>query len=189
MRYAYVRVSTTDQSIDLQQRKLKEAGYDAIYEDVGVSGASMDRPGYNAMRKRLKPGDTIMVWRLDRFGRSLRYLVDHIYSLRDQGINFVSLTENIDLSTASGELILGVLASVASFERSLIVERTREGLISAKKRGALIGRPQALNGEEFMEALSLLRQGLSVRKTALHMGIGKSTLYNYLRGVELCACS
>ena len=186
MRYAYARVSTRrDQTLNLQHHALAEAGYDKLFEDDGVSGASMDRPGYIAMRKVVKPGDTIVVWRLDRFGRSLRDLVDHIYALRDQGINFVSLTENIDLGSAAGELVLGVLATVASFERSLLVERTRAGMEAARARGSLIGRPQALNGEQFEEALFLIEQGLSVPETAQHFGIGQSTLYRYLKELRL----
>lgn len=181
MRVAYARVSTTDQSLALQRRLLDQAGYDCIFEDHGVSGSTMMRPGYLAMREILSPGDSVIVWRLDRFGRSLRELVDQIYGLHDQGINFVSLSESINLDSPIGELTLGVLASVAAFERALIAERTRQGLVAAKERGSLIGRPQALDGEQFEEALFLLRQGMSVPEVSLHFGICRSTLYKYLR--------
>ncbi|MEM8987401.1 MAG: recombinase family protein [Pseudomonadota bacterium] len=182
MRIAYARVSTDDQSLDLQINALKKAGYDRLFQDHGVSGVAEDRPGFFEALKTLKEGDTFIVWRLDRVARSNWELTDTVMSLHRNGIRFQSLCEHIDVSSPFGELILHVLSAIAHFERGLIVERTRAGMKAAKERGVQIGRKRALNGEQFLEARFLLNEGKRVSDVAKHMGIGRSTLYRYLRG-------
>lgn len=180
MRIAYARVSTTDQSLDLQIDALKAHGYDRIFTDHGVSGISADRSGLREAMSVLQEGDTFIVWRLDRLARSMRDLTDTVESLNNRGIRFISLCEYIDVNSAFGELILHILSAVAHFERALLVERTRAGMAAAKERGKTFGRRPALNGEEFCEALFLIDGGMSIPKAAQQIGVGRSTLYRYV---------
>ncbi|TBV76401.1 recombinase family protein [Pseudoxanthomonas winnipegensis] len=133
----YVRVSTEDQNLDLQIQALQRLGCARIYQDRGVSGATRSRPGLDKLMARLKPGDTLAVWRLDRLGRSLPHLVQMLEALGDRGVAFHSLTENIDTSTSGGRLVFHFMAALAEFERTLISERTRAGLASARLAGVL----------------------------------------------------
>lgn len=191
MRIAYARVSTDDQSLDLQIDALKRTGYDKLYKDHGVSGVSDDRSGLMEALGVLEKGDTFIVWRLDRIARSNRELTDIVMSLHRDGIAFQSVCEHIDVSSAFGELILHVLSAVAHFERGLLVERTRAGMRAAKERGVQFGRKPALNGEQFMEALFLIDEGMRVGEVAKHMGISRSTMYRYLRSrhsASACSC-
>lgn len=180
MRIAYARVSTSEQTLDLQLRALERAGYDKIFTDEGVSGTSYDRPGYHAVFDLLSPGDTLIVWRLDRLARSMRDLTDTVWSLHNQGIGFCSLCETFDITTAVGELTLNMLCAIAHFERALIVERTKAGMEAAKAKGNFPGRPPAIDCETFEEALYLIKRGLRVEDAATHIGVGRSTLYKYL---------
>ena len=147
MLIGYVRVSTADdrQSTDLQCDALAAAGVDArhIYEDR-VSGARDDRPGLKDCLSFLKPGDILIVWKLDRLGRSLSHLIDIVTGLRDRGIGFRSLTESIDTTTAMGEFLFHVFGAMAQYERSLIRERVMAGLAAAKRRGKQGGRPRRM---------------------------------------------
>ncbi|MEI2418449.1 recombinase family protein, partial [Orrella sp. JC864] len=152
-KYGYARVSTEDQNLDLQVSALTRAGCVRLYTDKGISGAAASRPGLDAVLRKLKPGDTLVVWRLDRLGRSLRYLVDTIDKLGKKGIQFVSLTENIDTTHSGGMLLFHMMAALAEFERSLISERTRAGMAAAKARGRHVGRRRALTPEQCLEAL------------------------------------
>ena len=187
MRVGYCRVSTTDQSIDLQKSALMKAGCDVIFEDHGVSGTRLNRPGYQQAISALNAGDTLVVWRLDRLARSLLDLVDMITSLHARGIAFQSLCEHIDISSAYGEFVLHVLGAVAHFERALIVERTRAGMEAAKARGVKIGRKPAIDGETLREARFLIESGMSVENSAAQIGVGRSTLYRYLSDLEKSA--
>ena len=184
MHIAYARVSCAEQSLDLQINALKQAGYDRIFTDHGVSGMTMDRAGLSEALAMLKEGDTFIVWRLDRLARSMRELTDTVWALHNRGIRFQSLCEHIDVSSAFGELMLHVLSAIAHFERALIVERTRAGMQAAKERGVTFGRKPALNGEELHEALFLIGQGMSVPDTAIQMGVGRSTMYRYLTHLD-----
>lgn len=181
MRIGYARVSTADQSLSLQQDALAKAGYDLLFEDHGISGVAAERPNLNKALAMLSAGDTLIVWRLDRLARSMRELTDIVWSLHKRGIGFQSLCEHIDVGSAFGEFTLHILSAVAHFERALIVERTRAGMAAAKERGVKFGRKPALSGEELQEALFLIRQGMSVEDTADQMGIGRSTLYRYVK--------
>lgn len=154
--YGYARVSTHDQNLDLQLAALKQARCDRIYTDQGVSGAAIRRPGLERILKKLKPEDTLVVWRLDRLGRSLHYLITTIEHLRLRNIHFVSLQEDINTSTPSGKLMFHIMAVLAEFERGLISERTRAGIASARANGRPIGRQRSLTHEQQQEALRAL---------------------------------
>lgn len=143
----YARVSTLDQNIDLQMMALQ--GICArVFEDQGFSGSTRGRPGLNAAMRFLKAGDTLVVWRLDRLGRSIQDLINIIERLRKRRIEFQSITEHIDTGSAGGLLVFHLLAAMAQFERQLIRERTIAGMAAAKARGTHVGRPPALSDEE-----------------------------------------
>lgn len=138
----YARVSTEEQKVDLQLNALKQAGCDQIFVDEGVSGAKADRAGLKKALASLQPGDTLVVWRLDRLGRSLINLVGLMSELGSRGIEFYSLMENIDTTSAGGRLVFHLMAALAEFERSLISERTKAGMEAAKLKGIHVGRPR-----------------------------------------------
>ena len=142
MRIGYARISTDAQSLNLQLDALKKAGCDVIYQDEGVSGAKAKRPGLDRALKKLKPGDHLFVWKLDRLGRSVRHLIELTSQFDAKGIAFTSLSDGIDTSTASGRLFFHITSAFAEFERNLISERTKAGMAAAKARGAKIGRPK-----------------------------------------------
>jgi len=156
MKIGYARVSTDEQNLDLQTRALTSAGCDVLFEDQGVSGASFSRPGLASMLTQLHTGDILVVWRLDRLGRSLRRLIELIEGLSARGIQFQSLTEAIDTTSCSGMLIFHMLAALAQFERSLIGERTRAGMQAARDRGCRLGRRPVLTLEQKAKVLELL---------------------------------
>ncbi|MBM7326584.1 recombinase family protein [Agrobacterium sp. S2] len=142
MKVGYARVSTDCQKMDLQLDALRQAGCDQIFTDHGISGASNERPGLQQAMDMLQKGDTLVVWRLDRLGRSLVNLVEHVSDLGQQGVEFRSLTESIDTSSSGGKLLFHMIAALAEFERSLISERTKAGMAAAKLRGKHVGRPR-----------------------------------------------
>jgi DNA invertase Pin-like site-specific DNA recombinase len=156
MRIGYARVSTDDQNLDLQVAALEAARCDNIFTDQGMSGARFSRPGLESALTALSKGDALVVWRLDRLGRSLHKLVELVDQLGEQGIQFVSLTECIDTTSSGGTLLFHIMAALAQFERSLIGERTRAGMIAAKARGKHIGRRRAMSDEECFVAHQLL---------------------------------
>lgn len=177
----YARVSTSDQEVGLQLAALKKAGCHRIFEDV-ASGAKSDRPGLGKLLDYLREGDTLVVWKLDRLGRSLPHLVQTVEALREKHIGFRSLTENIDTTTPSGELVFHLFAVLAQFERNLIRERTKAGLEIAAARGRKGGRKVVVTPEKFVKACELIKEkGFSVRETAIKMKIGKSALYSALK--------
>ncbi|MHC2361758.1 recombinase family protein [Rhizobium leguminosarum] len=143
----YARVSTVDQNIDLQMMALRGV-CTRIFEDQGLSGSTAVRPGLNAAMRFLKPGDTLVVWRLDRLGRSIQDLIRLIERLRRRKVEFQSITEAIDTGSAGGRLVFHLLAAMAEFERQLIRERTIAGIAAAKARGTRVGRPPALSEED-----------------------------------------
>jgi len=150
--FGYARVSTTEQNMDLQVTALTSAGCGTILTDEGFSGSDFSRPGLAKMLRTLRRGDTLMVWRLDRLGRSLFELLKLIRDLNKRGVEFRSLSESLDTSTSAGRLLLHVLASMAEFERSLISERTRAGMAAARARGSRIGRRPAMTSEQLAHA-------------------------------------
>ncbi|MFB4375963.1 recombinase family protein [Agrobacterium sp. CR_3] len=183
-RIGYARVSTVDQHLDLQRNALRLAGCNRIFEDHGVSGSNEQRGGLSSMLKALRRGDILVVWRLDRLGRSIIHLISMVDSLKRRGIGFVSLTESIDTSSAGGQLIFHILAALAEFEKSLIRERTIAGIAAAKARGKLPGRRPALTEVQCMEIRSVLNAGGSVREVAKKYNVHPRTV---LRGIRRLA--
>jgi DNA invertase Pin-like site-specific DNA recombinase len=157
MKIGYARVSTTEQNLALQCDALNRAGCDSIYTDHGISGAEFIRPGLDGALQALQPGDTLVVWRLDRLGRSLSKLVELVSELGHRKIDFISLTESINTQSSSGVLIFHMMAALAEFERNLISERTRAGMAAARERGRHIGRAPTLDAHQRAQVLHLLQ--------------------------------
>jgi DNA invertase Pin-like site-specific DNA recombinase len=172
----YARVSTTDQDTALQTDALRKAGSDRIFEDT-VSGAKADRPGLTAALEYVREGDALVVWRLDRLGRSLPHLLEVIATLEAGGVGFRSLTEAIDTTTTGGRLIFHVFGALSQFERDLIRDRTKAGLAAAAARGRKGGRRSVVNAEKLRRARDYIANGLNVRETAARLKISKTSLY------------
>jgi DNA invertase Pin-like site-specific DNA recombinase len=184
MQIGYARVSTPEQSLALQRDALRQAGCRKVYEEIS-SGARVERPVLQDLLAHLREGDVLMIWKLDRLGRSLRHLLEVVTDLAQRGIGFKSLQENLDTTTSSGKLVFHLFGALAEFERDLIRERTQAGLVAARARGRRGGRPRGLSTQAEATALAaetLYREGqLSVRQIAAKLHIAKSTLYVYLR--------
>ena len=184
MRIGYARVSTDDQSLDLQLDALVEAGCDRIFKDHGVSGMETERDGLSDALLALSPGDTLVVWRLDRLGRSVFDLIDTLHWMQARDVAFFSICDGLNTGSVFGETIYIVASAFAHLERCYIIERTRAGIAAAKARGVKFGRRPAIDGETFREALFLKSQGMSVPDVATHIGVGRSTMYRYLSDIE-----
>jgi DNA invertase Pin-like site-specific DNA recombinase len=181
MLIGYVRVSTIDQNLDLQLDALKQVGCDKIYRDV-ASGAKADRVGLAEVLKYIRSGDTLVVWRLDRLGRSLRHLIDTINQINDQGSYFRSLQENIDTSTSGGKLIFHIFGALAEFERDIIRDRTNAGIAAARKRGRVGGRPKIMDKKKVVLAKSLFKdKSNSIASICEILNVSKTTLYRCLK--------
>lgn len=180
-RYGYARVSTGDQDAALQVDALHAAGIDKanVYTDI-ASGALAERPQLTAVVKQLRAGDTLVVWRLDRLGRSLSHLVGLVDELGERGVAFMSLTEAIDTTTPAGRLLFGIMASLAAFERDVIRERTVAGLAAAKARGRIGGRPPIMTPDKLAVARRMLAEGKSKATVAKTIGVSRPTLYAHL---------
>ncbi len=183
MQIGYARVSPVDQNAALQHDALKAAGCEKIFTDE-VSGGFTARRELDRALAGLEPSDTLVVWKLDRLGRSLSHLVNLIAELGARGISFRSLSDPIDTTKASGHQVLRTVRALAEFERSLIVERTQAGIRAAKKRGAHLGRPPILELAQVNHARALIENGESPRDVARTMRVGKSTLYRALKAEE-----
>jgi DNA invertase Pin-like site-specific DNA recombinase len=180
MLIGYARVSTDDQNLDLQRDALRQAGCDKIYTDR-QSGASAERAGLTTALEVVRSGDTLVVWRLDRLGRSLKDLIRLVERLEQRGVGLKSLQENLDTTTSGGRLVFHLFGALAEFERNLIRERTQAGLSAARARGRQGGRPKMLDAEKRQLARRLYHEREhSVAEICRLMGISKSTLYNYL---------
>jgi DNA invertase Pin-like site-specific DNA recombinase len=181
MLIGYARVSTHEQNLTMQTDALKKAGCDKVFNDK-VSGAGSERPGLKAALDYVRKGDTLLVWRLDRLGRSLKDLIQIVRRLEKRGVGFRSLQESIDTTTSGGRLIFHVFGALAEFERNLIRERTRAGLKAARARGRKGGRPRKLGGKKAELAYTLYDEKKHTIKEICDMlGISKPTLYAYLR--------
>ncbi len=178
-RLGYARISTTDQDAALQLDALAAAGCFRTFTDV-ASGKLARRPQLDSLLEQLRPGDTLVVWRLDRLGRSLAHLIDLVATLEERGVFLMSLEESIDTSSATGRLVLHLFAALAEFERALLVERTNAGLAAARARGRTGGRPRVMTPEKLAVARQMLASGHSAAVTAATLGVGRSTLYGYL---------
>lgn len=180
MLIGYARVSTDDQNLDLQRDALTQGGCHKIYEDR-ESGAKAERPGLITTLEVLREGDTLVVWRLDRLGRTLKDLIALAEKLESRRIGFKSLKENIDTTTSGGKLVFHLFGALAEFERNLIRERTQAGLSAARARGRLGGRPKALDPATRQLAIRLYRERQhSIDDICKMMRISKPTLYSYL---------
>ena len=180
----YARVSTQDQKLDLQIEALRAAGCEKIFTDV-ASGAKAQRPGLAEALAYLRQGDTLIVWKIDRLGRSVSHLIRTVDQLRERGIAFRSLSDAaIDTTTTSGKLVFNLFAVLADFERELIRDRTRAGLAVAKARGRSAGRRPVITPAKLTRAQKLMNTGLTAREAAAAIGVGKTALYNALRQQE-----
>ena len=182
MLIGYARVSTTDQTLALQRDALERAGCQRIFTDT-ASGSLADRRGLEDAISQLRPGDALVVWRLDRLGRSLRHLIETITNLHNRGVGFKSLTEQIDTTTSGGKLIFHIFGALAEFERDIIRERTQAGLQAARARGRQGGRPKLSNTAR---KVALARKLYEDRQTPVQdicrdLNISRATLYRYLR--------
>lgn len=180
MKIGYARVSTDDQNLDLQERALREAGVEQVFTDQ-VSGATQSRPGLDAALVALQKGDTLVVWRLDRLGRSLPHLISVVAGLGERGIGFQSLNDGLDTTSAQGRFVFHMMGALAEFERALISERTKAGVQAAKARGVRLGRRPTLSAAQIQHARSLMASGESPSAIALTFKVGRSTLYRSLR--------
>jgi DNA invertase Pin-like site-specific DNA recombinase len=183
MLIGYARISTGDQTLDLQRDALQKAGCERIFEDT-ASGAKADRPGLAQALDMLRAGDTLVVWRLDRLGRSLGHLIETLLALDQRGIGFQSLTESIDTTTPGGKLIFHIFGALAEFERELIRERTNAGLAAARARGRRGGHPRVdvfANRKNLDLARTLYNdKGTPIADIARQFGVSRATLYRYL---------
>src|SRR5205809_5486122 len=175
MQIGYARISTGEQMLHLQEDALTKAGCDRVFTDT-ASGATAERPGLAKALEQLRAGDTLVVWRLDRLGRSLRHLIDTLTDLDQRGIGFRSLTENIDTTTPGGKLIFHIFGALAEFERDLIRERTQAGLLAARARGRNGGRPKSPLADEKKLAMAqkmYIDKTILVRDILMNLGIKK----------------
>lgn len=176
----YARVSTGDQDTALQIDALKKAGCEKIFEDK-ASGVKTERPGLADAIRYAREGDTLTVWKLDRLGRSMKHLIEIVTELDVKGVDFRSVTENIDTTTSGGRLVFHLFGALAQFERDLIRERTRAGLKAAEERGRRGGRQVVVTPDKLAKARQHLAAGLNVREAAARVKIGKTALYQALK--------
>jgi DNA invertase Pin-like site-specific DNA recombinase len=180
MLIGYARVSTHEQNLDMQKDALKKADCEKIFTDK-VTGVAANRPGIDEALSYLREGDTLVVWRLDRLGRSLKNLIEMVGNLEKNKIGFQSLQESINTTNSGGKLIFHIFGALAEFERNLIQERTKAGLAAARARGKKGGRPKALNDKERDVVIRLYNERKnSIKEICQIMKISKPTLYNYL---------
>ncbi len=184
MKIGYARVSTREQNLDMQVMALEDAGCEKIYEEK-VSGVKADRPTLNNLINQLRPNDVLVVWKLDRLGRSLKNLVELVQKLMERNIGLCSLNDPIDTTSPQGRLVFNIFASLAEFERDVIIERTQAGLTAARARGRMGGRPKGLSKTSEATACAAetlyKEKKLSVMNICKKLSISKSTLYKYLR--------
>lgn len=180
MLFGYARVSTLDQNPALQRDALTRAGCEHIFTDEGISGGAIKRPALDKALATLNPGDVLIVWKLDRLGRSLSHLIQITKQLGERDIGFRSLSESIDTTSASGRLLFHIMGALAEFERALIAERTRAGMAAAKQRGAKAGRKPKLTPDQIEHARKLIDAGESPGDVAKSLHVSKATLYRKL---------
>jgi len=181
MQFGYARVSTDDQNPALQLAALKKAGCKTVFKDEGISGATTKRPALLRCLKTLEAGDTLIVWKLDRLGRSLRDLIQMLDELRERGVKFQSRTEAIDTATPTGRAMWQMIGVLAELERSLIAERTRAGVKAAQSRGVKFGRKLKLTGQQIAHARKLIEQGEPVPDVARLLSVDRATVYRALQ--------
>lgn len=182
MDIGYARVSTDDQKLDLQIDALTRYGCEKIFTDEGISGSKMQREGLKEALDYCRKGDRLVVWKLDRLGRNAKGLLELMDDLKSKGIDFVSITEAVGTSTPAECLMFGVLASVASFERELIQQRTQAGVIAAKQRGVKFGRKAKLTKEQYKSLMVGYESGKFTKQQLANLyEISRQSVYNYIR--------
>ena len=186
MLIGYARVSSAEQNLDLQRDALGASGCKKIFTDK-MSGVRADRPGLAEALKFGREGDVLVVWRLDRLGRSLSHLIEVVRDLEQRGIGFRSLTETIDTTTTGGKLVFHVFAALAEFEKNLVRDRTLAGLHAARQRGRIGGRPRSMTKEKIKAAAKLLADGNPPRDVASIIGVSVPTLYRWLPASKTAA--
>lgn len=176
----YSRVSTIDQTLDQQNAALDAAGVTKVFSDK-ISGARDDRPGLTALMDYVRDGDTVVVWKLDRLGRDLAHILKTVKTLTERGVTLVSVTDGIDSSTAAGRMMIGVLGSLAEYERELIKERTALKRATSRANGTKFGRPRKVTAPEHLATARRMKaDGHTARDIAKYLGVGRATLYRYL---------
>src|SRR5881394_1280060 len=179
MLIGYARVSTQDQTLNLQKDALEKLGCNKIFTDT-ASGAKAERTGLEEALEYVREGDTLVVWRLDRLGRSLKHLIETITKLNNRKIGFKSITENIDTTTSGGKLVFHIFGALAEFERDIIRERTNAGLAAARARGRLGGRPRLLDGKKVQMARALIEDHTtSISDICETLRCSRATLYRH----------
>ena len=184
MKIGYARVSKDEQNLDLQLNALKAAGCEPIFSDAGISGgmAPSKRPGFSEALATLQPGSTLIVWKMDRLGRSLASIIETLDAFKAESIQFVSLTENIDTTTATGRAFWQFIGIMSELERGLIQERTKEGLAAARKRGQKLGRPRALSDAQIQHAKEQISNGSeTIGSMANLLKVNRGTLRRALK--------
>lgn len=179
MLIGYIRVSTNEQNTDLQRSALKSANCDLILEDK-ISGKTRERPGLKKALRTLGQGDTLIVWKLDRLGRSMQHLVMLTEELRERGVNFRSLTDSIDTSTPMGRFFFHVMGALAEMERELIVERTLAGIAAARAKGRVGGRRRLMTQEVIVRAERMIANGATLLQVSLILNVSVKTIYRYI---------
>ena len=177
MKIGYARVSTQDQNLNLQNDALKAAGCEKVFADEGGSGAVKTRSGLDAALAAIGDGDTLIVWKLDRLGRSLSFLIELIGELGRKGAGFIALQDGIDTTTSGGKLVFHIMGALAEFERNLVSERTTAGMAAARRRGKHLGRPSALSGAQVAHAKKAIEKGdETLSGMASMLGVHRNTL-------------
>ena len=184
MKVGYARVSTQDQNLDMQLGALEAAGCARVFKDKGVSGTHRDRPQLQRALAALSPGDSLVVWKLDRLGRSLGHLIEMVTDLRERDIGFASISESIDTTSPGGKLFFHMMGALAEFERDLVVERTKAGMAAARKRGRHLGRPKKLDTVRLEHAKEMIDRGKSRNEVARLLKVDPSTLYRGLQSMK-----
>jgi DNA invertase Pin-like site-specific DNA recombinase len=181
MKIAYCRVSTHDQSLDLQIDALKAAGCTKFFTEK-KSGKNMnDRPELLKALQYCRESDTLVVWKIDRLARSVKDLVDIMSQIEKKGVQFQSLTENIDTNSSTGKLLFGIMSSLSEFQISLTKERVLAGLKSARERGRVGGRPRAINDEKLDQIMRMFKAGIAVKTISQQLNISVPTIYRYMQ--------
>jgi DNA invertase Pin-like site-specific DNA recombinase len=179
-RIGYVRVSTVTQTLDQQQEALETAGVSKTFSDT-MSGARDDRPGLASLMDYVREGDTVVVWKLDRLGRNTLHILETVKALTDRGVTLISTTDGIDSSTAAGRMMIGVLGSLAEYERELTRERTALKRASSRANGTKFGRPRKVDDAESIATAKRMRaDGHTTKAVAKYLRVSRATLYRYL---------
>ena len=183
MKYGYARVSTNQQDTKLQIDALLASGCSKVYEDK-ISGSKTDRPELNNCLKAMNENDVLVVWKLDRLGRSLQHLIEVVHKLEEENKGFQSLTEHIDTTSPTGKLVFHIFAALAEFEKSLIRQRVMAGLEASRKMGTKFGRPEALTAKDKEMAITMFNGGATKNAIAQHFGVARQTIYALLKQIE-----